>query len=176
MLRRILKAILFKREVYIEVCERPETVVQAFALVLLTGIAMASGVMGVFEGDPQERMAIGNFINRLIGIWIGVVTTLLGWVLWGGITFLMGSKFLGGGASYNEVLRVLGMGYAPGILFILVSLPAVGSAVWILSSLWILVAAVVGQRAIQEFDWLSSILSSFLGWFLFVFLLIPILS
>ena len=176
MLRRALRAVLLKREVYIEVCERPETVVQTFVLVLLTGISMASGGMGVFEGDPQERLAIGSFVNRLIGVWIGVVTALLGWVLWGGVTFFIGSKFLGGRASYNEVLRVLGIGYAPGILFILMSLPIVGIAVWILLSLWILVAAVVGQRAIQEFDWLSSLLSTFLGWFVFVFLLIPILS
>lgn len=176
MLRRALGAALLRREVFIQVRERPETVVQALGVVILAGIAMASGLLNVLEGDPQELLTVSNLVDRLVGVWLAVVTIVLGWVLWGGVTFLMGSKFLGGGASFNEVLRVLGIGYGPGVLLILMSLPAVGNVVWLLTSLWILVAAVVGQRAVQGIDWFSALLSTLLGWFLFVLLLVPLLS
>src|ERR671920_717385 len=57
------------------------------------------------------------------------VVAIVAWLLWSGITYLIGDKLLGGTATWGELLRTLGFAQAPGVLSILGIVPILGGLV-----------------------------------------------
>src|SRR5687768_7201034 len=59
--------------------------------------------------------AIGNSGRGTTGIIGGLIGSLLGWLIWSGVTYIIGDKILGGTATWGELLRTLGFAQAPGV-------------------------------------------------------------
>jgi hypothetical protein len=115
--------------------------VQALGVVVLS--ALATG-FSLAEGG-----------GRAIGI--GIVGGLLGWVLWSGLTWLIGTKLLPTpetSADIGELLRTTGFAATPGIVRILGGLPLVGWFFNLLAAVWMLAAFVVAVR--QALDYKST--------------------
>ena len=108
--------------------------------------------------------AIGGAGAGIAGMIGGVVSALLGWLLWSGITYLIGDKLLGGTATWGELLRAIGFAQAPGVLYILAVVPFLGWVVRPVVGIWVLVCGIVAIREALDFSTGKAILTAVLGW------------
>ena len=107
---------------------------------------------------------IGGFNQGENGIIVGVVAALFSWLVWAGITYLIGDKLLKGTATWGELLRTLGYAQAPAVLLILGIVPVLGGIVGAIVGIWLLVTGIVAIRQALDFDTGKAILTAFLGW------------
>lgn len=162
MIKNGWKAACLSRAVHREVKDDPGLVLHALGLVVMSGISLSVGMMGVLELESQTQLELAGIMDRLMTTWLGVLTSVLGWALWGGIVYLLVGRFLGGKSSYNESLRVLGICYGPGLLCAFSG--DIGGYLFLIGSAWVLVAAVVAIRTAHEIDWVGAIIPTTLGW------------
>ncbi len=132
-----------------EEVEHDESLTTQAAIVVLIA-ALARGVAGFNDGEN--------------GIIVGVVAALFSWLVWAGVTYLIGDKLLKGTATWGELLRTLGYAQAPAVLLILGFLPLVGNVVAAIVGIWLLVTGIVAIRQALDFDTGKAILTAFLGW------------
>ena len=172
MLRQAIRAARLDRAVYGRLETDVDAILHALGTVSLAGIAMALGLMGTLVDLVESPGELGNLVDRFLGVWLGVITAMVGWVLWGFLVYLLGSRFLAGRAGYRILLRALGICYGPGVLLALITVPWVGDAAHVVAALWVLVAGVVAVHEVQEMDWVGAALATVPGWFL-GFLVLP---
>ena len=86
MLSRAIQAALLRRDIYSEVREEPQVVLQALSTVALAGIAVGIGLTGLRFADGESSIGFGETI---LIMWVAVLTTLVGWVLWTVLNFLL---------------------------------------------------------------------------------------
>jgi hypothetical protein len=127
---RMMGAAFLNLATYEEV-EHDETATgQAAAVVAMVAVATAIGGW--------------NFgISAVVG---GAVSALVKWLMWAGITYLVGTMLFGGTATWGELLRTLGFAQAPGILAVLAIIPVLGWFVLLGVSVWVAVAAFIAIR------------------------------
>jgi hypothetical protein len=94
----------------------------------------------------------------------GVVGAIVGWLIWAGVTYLIGAKLLGGTATWGELLRTLGFAQAPGVLSVLGIIPIVGGVVRVAVTIWILIAGVIAIRQALDVSTEKAVLTAVLGW------------
>lgn len=121
---------------------------QAAGVVVLVALAKA---VGSFE------LGLGSAVSLAIA-------SLLGWLVWAGVTYLIGDKLLGGTATWGELLRALGFAQAPGVLLALAFLPLIGGLLAFVVAVWTLVAGIVGIREALDFSTGKAVLTAVLGW------------
>ncbi len=92
------------------------------------------------------------------------MSALLGWLVWAGVTYLIGDKLLGGTATWGELLRTLGFAQTPGILVVLAFLPVIGGIVRLVVAVWVLVAGIIAIRQALDFGTGKAVLTAGLGW------------
>ena len=129
---------------------------QAAAVVLIVAVAKAVGASDV----------------GLISAIVLACASLVGWVIWAGVTYLIGDKMLGGTATWGELLRALGYAQAPGVLLVFGILPGVGGLLAFVVGIWTLVAGIVGIREALDFSTGKALLTAVLGW---IALFVPVL-
>ncbi|MQA89646.1 MAG: hypothetical protein GEU90_05360 [Gemmatimonas sp.] len=120
----------------------------------------AAGVVALVA-VAQAIAAIGS---GGVGIFGGLIAALLGWVVWAGVTYLIGDKLLGGTATWGELLRTLGFAQAPGVLILLAIIPIFGWLVRAVVAIWILIAGIVAIRQALDFSTGRAIGTAVLGW------------
>ena len=145
---RMKGAALLDVATYEEV-EHDENLTTQAAIVVLIA-ALARGIGGFNSGDN--------------GIIVGVVAALFSWLVWAGITYLIGDKLLKGTATWGELLRTLGYAQAPAILLVLGFLPILGGVLGAVVGIWLLATGIVAIRQALDFDTGKAILTAFLGW------------
>jgi hypothetical protein len=111
--------------------------------------------------------AVGSSALGPVGAMSAAGAALIGWLVWAGITFLIGQKVFGGEATWGEVMRTLGFAQAPGILWLLAFLPVIGWFLDLLLPLWIAVAGFIGIRQALDLDNLQTLLTVISGWFIY---------
>lgn len=107
--------------------------------------------------------AIGGIGQGAIGVVSAVIVSMIGWLLWAGITYLIGDKLLGGTATWGELLRTLGFAQGPGILLMLAVAPRVGWLVQLVVGIWMLLTGVVAIRQALDFGTGRAIATALLG-------------
>ena len=115
---------------------------QAMIVVLMS--ALAAGIGSI--GDSGIK-----------GMFVITVAALVGWFIWAGLTYLIGTKMLPEAdtkADLGELLRTTGFSQAPGLLRILGIIPVLGGLVSLVASLWMLAAFVIAVR--QALDYKST--------------------
>ncbi len=167
MLRRALSAALLRREAHRRTAEEPGAILPALGTVVLAAMLFGLGLMNVVVAGTRTPEVAG-MTDRLVNMWVVVVTALVGWVLWGLAVHLLGGRFLGGAATFRQTLRVLGTCYGPGVLGLFVHVPVVGQPAHLIGLLWVLVAGIVAAHEVQRTDWAAAVLSTAFGWALFV--------
>src|SRR5215207_6347910 len=96
----------------------------------------ATGQAAVVVGIVAVCSAIGAIGRGGPGIIGALLVAFFGWLLWAGITYLIGDKLLGGTATWGELLRTLGFAQAPGVLSILGIVPVLGRLVLFVVCIW----------------------------------------
>jgi hypothetical protein len=124
---------------------------------LTTQAAMVVLIAAVARG-------IGGFNDGENGIIVGVVAALFSWLVWAGITYLIGDKLLKGTATWGELLRTLGYAQAPAVLLIFGFVPVLGNILGAVVGIWLLVTGIVAIRQALDFDTGKAVLTAFLGW------------
>jgi hypothetical protein len=111
------------------------------ALLVVVIVAIAAGIGAAFGG--------GNAVGRLIG---GVLNALIGWAVWSYVVYFVGTRFMGGTATYGELLRTLGFAETPGVLSIFGFIPVLGGILALIGGIWTLVASFIATRQALDID------------------------
>lgn len=103
------------------------------AAVVVTIIALISGI-----GQVIGNIISGASVVAIIGGFIGaILTAFIGWAVWSGVVYLVGTNLFQGEADYGEMLRVIGYAYAPQVLGIIPCLGVIVGLVWTLAASFI---------------------------------------
>ena len=142
MVERMVRASRLDVHIFEEVEADTSATRQALSVVAL--VALATGIA-----------SLGT--TGLIGLFVGVVSAIVGWALWAWILHLIGTKIMPSHsthADWGQLARTLGFAQSPGILRVLGLVPVVGNIVFAVASIWMLVAMVVAVR--QALDYTST--------------------
>lgn len=142
LVNRMVRAAKLDSTLYEEVEADSSALGQAMGVVVIASVAAGIG-----------NMANGG-VTGLIG---GVIAALIGWFIWAGLTYLIGTKILPEPqteADIGQLLRTLGFASAPGVLRVFGFIPILGPIIFLISSIWMLVATVVAVR--QALDYKST--------------------
>jgi len=138
---------------------------QAMAVVLIASIAAGFG--------SGSRVGLG-------GIFLGTVTSLIGWFVWAYLTYLIGTKLLPEPqtkADYGELLRTIGFSSSPGLLSVLGIIPGIGGLFVSVASIWMLVAMVIAVRQALDYSGtLRAVGVCAIGWIIQVVLMVIVFS
>jgi len=152
-LDRIIRAAKLDINLYEEVEADKGAMSQAMGVVVLSSIAAGIGSIGT----------IGTK-----GIIIGAITALIAWYVWAYMTYFIGVKILPEPqtkADHGELLRTIGFSSSPGLIRVLAIIPGIGGIIFMIASVWMLVAMVVAVR--QALDYQSTLRSvgvCMIGW------------
>ncbi len=113
--------------------------------------------------------SIGEGTNGVIGALIGGI---IGWLIWSGVTYLIGTMLFGGTADWGELLRTLGFAQAPGVFYVLGIIPFLGVLVKLVVAIWVLVAGIIAIRQALDVSTGKAVLTAIVGW---LALLIPMM-
>jgi len=127
---RMMGAAMLSIDTFEEVEADRDATAQAATVVIIVALCQAIGswTLGPFAAGWAAMVAFGS------------------WIVWAGITYLVGEKIFKGEATWGELLRTLGFAQAPGVLFLLGVIPLFGWIATLVVSLWIMVAGFIAIR------------------------------
>ncbi len=140
---RVIRSAKLDVNLYEEVEADTGAMGQAIGVVILSSIAAGIGTI--------ER---GGFS----GIFAGTIIAIIGWLLWAYLTYFIGTKILKEPqtrATPGELLRTIGFASSPGMFRVLGIIPGLMEIVFLIASVWMLVAMVIAVR--QALDYKSTL-------------------
>jgi len=147
LVNRMVGAAMLDVNTYEDVEADGEATGQAAAVVALTAVAAAIG-----------QLSLGPV--AMVG---QALASLVRWIVWAGITYVVGDKVFGGTATWGELLRTLGFAQAPGLLAAAGFIPIVGNLVYLAIFPWMLVTGVVAIRQALDITTGKAILTALIG-------------
>ncbi|MBW2058957.1 MAG: hypothetical protein JRH07_12125 [Deltaproteobacteria bacterium] len=162
---RIVRAAKLDANLYEEVEADKGAMGQAMGVVVLSSVA--AGIGTITQGG-------------LGGILMGTIFAVIGWFAWAYITYLVGTKILPEPqtkADPGELLRTIGFSSSPGLIRVLGIIPGLGWLVFLVASIWMLVAMVIAVR--QALDYRSTFRAigvCLIGWIIQAAILALLLS
>jgi len=137
--QRMIGAAKLDVDIYEEVEADTSAMGQAMTLVVLS--SLAAGV-----GSFREVGIVGVLITSMLA--------LVGWFIWAGLTYLIGTKILPEpqtDSNVGELLRTIGFASSPGLVRVFGLLPAVGTIINFVVGIWMLIAMVVAVRQALDY-------------------------
>lgn len=137
---RIIQAAKLDVSLYEEVEADKGAMGQATAVVILSSIAAGVGT--------TARGGLG-------GIVMGTIAALIGWYIWAYLTYVIGTKLLPEPqtrADSGQLLRTIGFSTSPGLIRVLGIFPALTGIVFLVASIWMLVAMVIAVRQALDYS------------------------
>jgi hypothetical protein len=144
---RLMGASVLDVDTYEEVEADRGATAQAFLVVLASSLATGIGASGFMHG--------GRPIAEGIFIWSAI--SLMAWAAWALLVFEIGGRLLPEPQTrvdVGELMRTIGFAAAPGMLRIFGVVPEIAFPVFVLTTVWMLVAMVVAVR--QALDYRST--------------------
>ena len=124
----------------------------------------ATGQAAVVVALAAAAAAVGNAFRGGPGLISGLLGYLIGWAVWSGITYLVGTRLFGGRATWGELLRTLGFAQSPGVLRVLAIVPLLGVLVNGVLDLWLLATGFVALRQALDISVGRTFLTALVGW------------
>ncbi|HUU50621.1 MAG TPA: YIP1 family protein [Nitrospinota bacterium] len=150
---RIIRAAKLDVKVYEEIEADKEAFAQAIMVVVLSSIAAGIGSL--------SKEGLG-------GLFIVTIGALLGWFFWAYLTYLIGTKILPEAqtqADYGQLLRTIGFSSSPGLIRILGIIPFLKEIIFMVATLWMLVAMIIAVRqALDYTSTLRAVIVCVIGW------------
>jgi uncharacterized membrane protein len=124
----------------------------------------ATGQAAIVVGIVSVAQAIGALGRGDSSIVVALLASLIGWLIWSGVTYLIGDKILGGTATWGELLRTVGFAQTPGIIAILGIVPVLGVLSRVVAAIWMLIAGIIAIRQALDFGTGKAVITALLGW------------
>tara|TARA_B110000971_G_C19954330_1_gene474912 strand:+ start:395 stop:907 length:513 start_codon:yes stop_codon:yes gene_type:complete len=140
-LSRIIKACKLDANLYEEVEADKSATFQAAGVVVLSSLAAGVGALS---------LGTSNFL-------IAPLLSLVSWFVWAYLVYFIGAKIFPEStteADHGQLLRTIGFSSAPGLIRVFGIIPNLTSVVFIIASIWMLVAMVIAVR--QALDYKST--------------------
>ncbi|UCH01506.1 MAG: YIP1 family protein [Candidatus Bathyarchaeota archaeon] len=155
---RMIRAARLDVSLYEEVERDERATTQALIVVVLSSIS--SGI-----GTALSKALTGHELGGIgIGLFGGLFSALIVWLVWSFITYFVGTKIFGGTASYGELLRTIGFADAPGVLLVFSFIPILGGVISFAVWVWGLMAMVVAVQQALDFSTGKAVLTCIVGW------------
>ena len=162
---RMIRAAKLDVSLYEEVEADRDALKQATVVVVMSSLAAGVGA--------SSRGGIGGLI-------VGSILALAGWYVWAFLTYWIGTRLLPEPqtkADYGELLRTIGFSSAPGVLRVLGIIPGLTGLVFVLVSIWMLVAMVIAVRqALDYTGTLRAVAVCVIGWIVQILILALLLT
>jgi len=168
LVNRMLRASKLEVALYEEVEADTTATSQALIAVVIVSLATAIG-SGI--GAIGARGALG-FVWGLVG---GLVASLVGWLAWSYLTYILGTTVLRGpntSATWGELLRTIGFAHSPGVLRIFYFIPYFGGLISFAATIWFLVAGVVAVRQALDVSTGRALAVCIVGWLVYLAIMI----
>jgi hypothetical protein len=153
----MIRAAKLDASLYEEVEADTEAMRQAMGIVVLSSIAAGLGTI-----------TKGGGAGTIPSILVGTVFALISWYAWAYLTYFIGTKLLPEPqtrANPGELLRTIGFASSPGLIRVLGIIPGLTKIVFLVASIWMLIAMVIAVR--QALDYESTLRASgvcLIGW------------
>ena len=150
MLSRMLGAARLNVDTFEDVERDSSATIQALIVVII--VALASGIGELLSGEA-------DILRALV---FGLIRGIISWAIWALIAMFVGTKILKTEqteADWGQLARGTGFAQTPGILTVLVFVPAVGTTIGVIALFWQLAAMVVAVR--QTLDYTSTLRAFF---------------
>ena len=157
LLDRMRGAALLDTRTYEDVEADQGATTQALLAVVI--VAVLAGIGLALGGHPAAFLA-------------GIVSSIIGWIVWSYVTYWVGTGLLGGTATPGEMLRTLGFAQAPRALELLSFIPILGGIIRLIVYIWLLVTGIVAIRQALDFDTGRAIATAVIGWIAMVIITI----
>ncbi len=162
---RIIRAAKLDAQLYEEVEADTGAMGQAMGVVVLSSMAAGVGSVG---------------IGGLGGILVGTIAALIGWYVWAYLTYFIGTKFLPEPqteADLGELLRTIGFSSSPGLIRVFGIIPGLAGPVFLVASIWMLVAMVIAVRQALDYESTSRAVGvCVIGWIVQLLILVLLVS
>jgi hypothetical protein len=139
LFQRMIGAARLDSRVYEDIEANPGTTAGAVFVVVAASIAAA----------------IGSGVTNLAGM-IGVtVAAAATWILWVGLTYVIGTRVFPGRdteATIGQVLRTTGFSASPGVLRIFGFVPVLGWLIFLAVTIWMLLTFIVAIRQALDYS------------------------
>lgn len=112
---------------------------QAASIVLLSSVAAGLGA--------SLQYGFGGMI-------LAAIAALIGWYVWAYLPYLIGTKFLPepqAQADFGQLLRTTGFASSPGLIRVLGIIPGFTGIVFLVASIWMLLAMVIAVRQALDY-------------------------
>lgn len=167
LFNRMLRASKLEVDLYEEVEADTTATKQALIAVVIVSLATAigSGIAGLTVKGP---------LWFLWGLLAGLAGSLLGWLIWSYLTYILGTTILKGpktSATWGELLRTIGFAHSPGVLRIFSFVPFVGGIISFGASIWFLIAGVIGVRQALDISTGRALAVCIVGWLIYMVIL-----
>ena len=139
----MIGAAKLRRETYEEVEADRSATLQALSVVILVALATGIGSLG---------------LGGLSGLTRGILVGIVGWAFLAWVTYFVGTTIFRTPqtqADWGQLARTLGYAQSPGVLKVFALIPGVGLSLFIVVSIWQLVATVIAIR--QALDYTSTL-------------------
>ena len=156
--QRMIGAMKLDVNTFEEIERDPTAITQAIAVILISSVA--SGIGNIYYGG-------------LSGIFGGLIGSLLGFVAWAGLVFVIGTKVMPDPATkadFQETFRVVAFAASPGVFSVVGIIPFIGWLFRLPIAIWMLIAMIVAVRQVLDYsDTAKALLVCVLGFIAFLF-------
>lgn len=150
---RVVGAMKLDPNTFEDVERDPTAIGQSVGVIVLA--AVAAGIGNVFRGG-------------LTGIVYGACLSVVGFLVWSLIVWVIGTKVMpepATKADYAETFRVLGFSAAPGLASVITIIPILGYLLMLLIWLWQIAAMIIAVKAVLDYSTLGkAIIVVVIGW------------
>jgi hypothetical protein len=149
MIRNVMRVVLLDVDFFRDAATDKSLSFQAAVVVVV-----ASGMAGVGS-------AIAENVPIIASILAGIIAGIVGWLLWSGVSFVIGTRVFGGDSDFSEMLRVIGFAFAPLAFGVI---PYLGFP----AAAWMLLASVIAVREGLEIPTPKALITMAAGWVLWL--------
>lgn len=148
---RMFRAAMLDSLVFDEIKEDRDATTQAVQVIIIVA------VIGVISSVAQALSASDESAfesSALTNVGVSAATTVIGWLAWAFLAYLLGTGVFGGTGSYMDMLRAIAFAQSPSVISIL-SVPLVfipladvvlGGLIGLVVALWVLIVNVIATR------------------------------
>jgi hypothetical protein len=164
LINRMIRASKLEVALYEEVEADTSATGQAVLAVIL--VSIISGI-----GSAIAAIFAGGGLRIIWGLLGGIVASLLGWLAWSFLTWLLGTTVFKGPetkSSWGETMRTIGFAYSPGVFRFFSFIPFIGPVIAFAAMVWSLIAGVIAVRQALDFSTGRAIATCIVGWIIYV--------
>lgn len=155
LLKIIIKSLKFDKQVYLDAKNSPVFLRSSLLIVLLVSFCTGIGTI---------------YLTNDSSIFRDLLSSVIGWLIWTSIIFLIGVKIMKNSATFTQLARTLGLAYSPGVLNIFGLLHFISIPLLAITSVWTVISFIYALKHALEISaeraFLISVLS-FIPYILF---------